>query len=150
MGFAIGYQVGFGQNGAHFGIEFIPPRQDRLVKLVGSKRKTTITTAWEDNMINTPKEIFATADMVMHVKAPLPPEYDLIREGQIVFTYLHLAADENQTRALIKSKSVSIAYVCEAVALTKLQSRIINRGMGLSIACSVCCPSITTVPFSPE
>ena len=55
-------------------------------------------------MIDTPKEIFDTADMVMHVKEPLPPEYDLIREGQIVFTYLHLAADETQTRALIKSQ----------------------------------------------
>ena len=61
-------------------------------------------------MIDTPKEIFDTADMVMHVKEPLPPEYDLIRQGQIVFTYLHLAADETQTNALIKSKSVSIAY----------------------------------------
>ena len=61
-------------------------------------------------MIDTPKEIFDTADMVMHVKEPLPPEYDLIREGQIVFTYLHLAADLTQTNALIKSKSVSIAY----------------------------------------
>jgi alanine dehydrogenase len=48
--------------------------------------------------------------MVMHVKEPLPPEYDLIRDGQIVFTYLHLAADETQTNALIKSRSVSIAY----------------------------------------
>jgi DNA-binding transcriptional regulator YhcF (GntR family) len=61
-------------------------------------------------MIDTPKEIFDAADMVMHVKEPLPPEYDLIREGQIVFTYLHLAADETQTNALIKSRSVSIAY----------------------------------------
>jgi len=61
-------------------------------------------------IVETPKEIFDAADMVMHVKEPLPPEYDLIREGQIVFTYLHLAADEQQTRALIKSKSVSIAY----------------------------------------
>ena len=61
-------------------------------------------------IIATPKEIFDAADMVMHVKEPLPPEYDLIREGQIVFTYLHLAADETQTNALIKSKSVSIAY----------------------------------------
>ena len=61
-------------------------------------------------LINTPKEIFAKADMVMHVKEPLPPEYDLIREGQIVFTYLHLAADETQTRALVKSKAVCIAY----------------------------------------
>ena len=65
--------------------------------------------AWS-KIIGTSKEIFETADMVMHVKEPMPPEYDLIREGQIVFTYLHLAADEPQTRALIKSKSVSIAY----------------------------------------
>jgi alanine dehydrogenase len=48
--------------------------------------------------------------MVMHVKEPLPAEYDMIREGQIVFTYLHLAADERQTRALIKSKAVCIGY----------------------------------------
>jgi alanine dehydrogenase len=61
-------------------------------------------------IIDAPKEIFDAADMVMHVKEPLPSEYDLIREGQIVFTYLHLAADETQTTALIKSKSVSIAY----------------------------------------
>ena len=61
-------------------------------------------------IVETPKEIFDAADMVMHVKEPLPPEYDLIREGQIVFTYLHLAADEPQTRALINSKAVCIAY----------------------------------------
>ena len=61
-------------------------------------------------MVATPKEIFERADMVMHVKEPLPAEYDLIREGQIVFTYLHLAADERQTHALIKSKCVGIAY----------------------------------------
>jgi alanine dehydrogenase len=48
--------------------------------------------------------------MVMHVKEPLPSEYDLIREGQIVFTYLHLAASEELTLALIRSKSIDIAY----------------------------------------
>jgi alanine dehydrogenase len=61
-------------------------------------------------IVDTPQQIYATAEMVMHVKEPLPPEYDLIREGQIIFTYLHLAADEPQTRALIKSKAVCIAY----------------------------------------
>ena len=61
-------------------------------------------------IIDTAKEIYGSADMVMHVKEPLPPEYDLIREGQIVFTYLHLAADETQTRALMKRKAVCIAY----------------------------------------
>ena len=61
-------------------------------------------------LVDAPAEIFQKADMVMHVKEPLPAEYDMIREGQIVFTYLHLAADERQTRALIKSKAVCIGY----------------------------------------
>jgi alanine dehydrogenase len=61
-------------------------------------------------IVATPKEIYDRAEMVMHVKEPMPAEYGLIREGQIVFTYLHLAADEKQTQALLKSKCVAIAY----------------------------------------
>ncbi|MGD8662813.1 MAG: alanine dehydrogenase [Desulfobacterales bacterium] len=61
-------------------------------------------------MVDTPKEIFGRSEMVMHVKEPQPSEYGLIREGQIVFTYLHLAADEQQTRGLMESKGVCIAY----------------------------------------
>lgn len=61
-------------------------------------------------LIATPAEVFEKADMVMHVKEPLPAEYDLIRKDQIVFTYLHLAAAEELTRALIKSDSINIAY----------------------------------------
>ena len=61
-------------------------------------------------IVNTPTDIFKRAKMVMHVKEPLPPEYDLIRKDQIVFTYLHLAAAEELTRVLIKSGSISIAY----------------------------------------
>lgn len=55
-------------------------------------------------------EVFARADMVMHVKEILPSEYALLRRGQVVFTYLHLAADEAQTRALMQSGCVAIAY----------------------------------------
>ena len=62
------------------------------------------------DVINTPQEIFKRADMVMHVKEPLPAEYDLIRKDQIVFTYLHLAAAEELTQMLIKSGSIGIAY----------------------------------------
>ncbi len=54
--------------------------------------------------------VYGECDMVMHVKEPQPSEYDLIREGQIVFTYLHLAADRPQTDALVKAKSINIAY----------------------------------------
>ncbi len=61
-------------------------------------------------IVDTPAEVYAACDMVMHVKEPQPSEYDMIREGQIVFTYLHLAADEQQTKALMKAKSVNIAY----------------------------------------
>jgi alanine dehydrogenase len=46
----------------------------------------------------------------MHVKEPQPSEYDLIRKDQIVFAYFHLAANEALTRAMIKSKSIAIAY----------------------------------------
>ena len=56
------------------------------------------------------KDVFDRADMVMHVKEPLPSEYDLLRDGQILFTYLHLAAAEKLTYALIKSNAVCIAY----------------------------------------
>jgi alanine dehydrogenase len=61
-------------------------------------------------IIATPKEIFKRAEMVMHVKEPLPAEYDLIRKDQIVFTYLHLAAAEELTHVLIESGCISIAY----------------------------------------
>ncbi|MBN1547563.1 MAG: alanine dehydrogenase, partial [Syntrophaceae bacterium] len=61
-------------------------------------------------IVNMPVEIFERADMVMHVKEPLPLEYELIRKDQIVFTYLHLAADEQLTKALIKNQCIAIAY----------------------------------------
>ncbi|KIX12606.1 alanine dehydrogenase [Dethiosulfatarculus sandiegensis] len=61
-------------------------------------------------MVATAKEIYKRADMVMHVKEPLASEYDMIRKDQIVFTYLHLAAAEELTHALIKSDSIDIAY----------------------------------------
>ena len=61
-------------------------------------------------IINTPKEIFDKAQMVMHVKEPLPSEYKLIQKDQIIFTYLHLAAAPELTKALIQSESVCIAY----------------------------------------
>ncbi len=61
-------------------------------------------------IIETSEEIFAKAEMVMHVKEPQPSEYDLIRKDQIIFTYLHLAAEEKLTKKLIESHSINIAY----------------------------------------
>jgi alanine dehydrogenase len=61
-------------------------------------------------IVASPGEIYKRADMVMHVKEPLSSEYDLIRKDQIIFIFLHLAANEKLIRALIKSRSVCIAY----------------------------------------
>lgn len=61
-------------------------------------------------ILPTAAEVYAIAEMVMHVKEPQPSEYEMIREGQIIFTYLHLAADKPQTDALIAAKSINIAY----------------------------------------
>ncbi|HYA12619.1 MAG TPA: alanine dehydrogenase [Thermodesulfovibrionales bacterium] len=56
------------------------------------------------------EDIFTEADLVLKVKEPLPEEYGLLRAGQIVFTYFHLAASEELTRNLQKRKIVGIAY----------------------------------------
>jgi alanine dehydrogenase len=70
-------------------------------------------------LFNAPGD-FKRADMVMHIKEPLPPEYDLIREDQIVFTYLHLAAAEELTHILIKRKAVADAFGLEYTPIDTL------------------------------
>jgi alanine dehydrogenase len=55
-------------------------------------------------------EVWASADLLLKVKEPLPEEYDRLRDGQVLFTYLHLAADERLTRALLESGATCIAY----------------------------------------
>ena len=54
--------------------------------------------------------VFGEADMVVKVKEPLLPEIKLLRPGQVLFTYLHLAADKEQTEGLLASGCVAIAY----------------------------------------
>jgi alanine dehydrogenase len=61
-------------------------------------------------ILSNPAEIYAQADMVMHVKEPQPAEYPLVRPGQIVFTYFHFAADEKLTRGFMQTGSIAIAY----------------------------------------
>jgi alanine dehydrogenase len=56
------------------------------------------------------KEVFARADMIVKVKEPLQAEFPLLRKGQILFTYLHLAASKSLTEALLKSGVTGIAY----------------------------------------
>ncbi len=61
-------------------------------------------------IVGTAEEVFARADMIVKVKEPLAVERARLRPGQILFTYLHLAPDAEQTQDLIKSGAVCIAY----------------------------------------
>src|SRR5215467_9473815 len=56
------------------------------------------------------KEVFARSDMIVKVKEPLKAEFPLLRRGQILFTYLHLAASKPLTEALLKSGVTGVAY----------------------------------------
>jgi alanine dehydrogenase len=62
------------------------------------------------SIVETAKEIFERAEMVVKVKEPQPVECAMLRPGQVLYTYLHLAPDPEQTAALVKSGAVCIAY----------------------------------------
>ncbi|HWB05710.1 MAG TPA: alanine dehydrogenase [Verrucomicrobiales bacterium] len=68
-------------------------------------------------IVATPAEIFARADIIVKVKEPQKSEIDMLREGQILFTYLHLAASKELTEGLLASKCTAIAY--ETVEVNK-------------------------------
>jgi len=61
-------------------------------------------------LVDGPEEVFSSADLIVKVKEPVPEEYDRFREGQQLFTYLHLAADKGLTEFLMEKKIDSIAY----------------------------------------
>lgn len=61
-------------------------------------------------VVDTAAEIFANNDMIVKVKEPQKVEWEMLREDQILFTYLHLAPDPEQTRGLLASKCAAIAY----------------------------------------
>ncbi|PYL93665.1 MAG: alanine dehydrogenase [Verrucomicrobia bacterium] len=61
-------------------------------------------------IVDLAQDVFARADMIVKVKEPLPAEFPLLRKGQILFTYLHLAASKALTDALLKSGVTAIAY----------------------------------------
>ena len=58
----------------------------------------------------TKKALYGKAEMVVKVKEPLPPEYVLMRDGQIIFTFLHLAAEPELTKALVERGVTAVAY----------------------------------------
>ena len=61
-------------------------------------------------IVGSAAEVFSRADMVVKVKEPQPHECRMLREGQVLFTYLHLAPDPEQTKLLLDSGCVAIAY----------------------------------------
>ncbi len=61
-------------------------------------------------LLPTIEEVYAKAEMIMKVKEPIEPEYELVREDQVLFTYFHFASSEALTKAMAKSKAICIAY----------------------------------------
>ncbi len=71
---------------------------DEAVEAVGAK------------IIGTARQVWKDAELILKVKEPMPPEYDLLRPDQVLFTYLHLAPDLRQTKAILRRKIIGIAY----------------------------------------
>ena len=61
-------------------------------------------------ILNTPSEVYGSAEMIVKVKEPIQAEYDLIKPHHVVFTYFHFASSSQLTNAMIKSGAVCIAY----------------------------------------
>jgi len=61
-------------------------------------------------ILPTMEDVYAQSEMIMKVKEPLAPEYDLFKDGQLLFTYLHLAPEPQLTKALLKKNVVGVAY----------------------------------------
>jgi alanine dehydrogenase len=67
-------------------------------------------------IVPTAKDVWTAADMILKVKEPVPDEYDLMQEGQVLFTYLHLAAGKELTEALLERKVAGVAYETVQIA----------------------------------
>ncbi len=61
-------------------------------------------------ILRTPQEVYAASEMIVKVKEPLEPEFKMLKAGQTVFTYFHLAPDAKLTQAMLDAKIVGIAY----------------------------------------
>jgi len=77
---------------------------------VGSSIRNEDYVAAGATLLDTADDVWGTGDMVLKVKEPIASEYDKMREGQTLFTYLHLAADQPLTQELVKRRVTGIAY----------------------------------------
>src|SRR3954470_2379312 len=87
---------------------------------VGSRFTDEEFAAAGAELVPTADEVFAAADLIVKVKEPVPAEYHRFREGQQLFTYLHLAADRGLTEFLLERRIASIAYETVQTADGKL------------------------------
>ena len=104
------FRVGMTPNAAH---EAVRHGHEVLIETgagVGSGFDDRAYVAAGAKILDTAAEIFAAADMVVKVKEPQPGERKMLREGQVLFTYLHLAPDPDQTHDLLASGATCIAY----------------------------------------
>jgi alanine dehydrogenase len=93
--------------------EFVAHGHEVLIERsagVGSSFEDAEYVAAGARIVDTAAEVFAAADMIVKVKEPQPVEIEMLREGQILYTYLHLAPDYEQTVGLQGSGAVCIAY----------------------------------------
>ena len=87
--------------------------------LVGANAGAGIGRSDEDyevagaEIIHDPAELWGRADLIYKVKEPIASEYKYLRRGQMIFSYLHIAADEPLLNALVDSGAVGIAYECK-------------------------------------
>jgi alanine dehydrogenase len=77
---------------------------------VGSSIRDDDYTAAGAQILGSADDVWAAGDVILKVKEPIPLEYDRMREGQTIFTYLHLAADKALTQELVARKVTGIAY----------------------------------------
>lgn len=102
-------------------IALVPAGSDALVQAghkVLIERGAGLGSGFEDEqyertgaeIVDSAEEVWARAEMIMKVKEPIEPEWPLMREGQVIFTYLHFAASEALTRAVMDSGAIAIAY----------------------------------------
>ncbi len=96
------------------GVELLTSRGHQLIiekgAGVGSGILDVEYAAAGAHIVESSPEVHGKADLLMKVKEPLPEEWPLLREGQVVFTYFHFAADRALTEAMLKAKVVAIAY----------------------------------------
>lgn len=104
------YRVGMTPDNAH---EFAAHRHEVMIEAGAGEGSGFSDEAYRTAgaaIVDNAKEIWAKSEMVVKVKEPLESEYQLLRDGLILYTYLHLAANEPLTRAMLGSGCIGVAY----------------------------------------